>query len=125
MCVARKVMKVGIVVGLAGIVFLSACGRHVDEEIASSAASAGATKPSPTHVVTSDDEISKKIDAVFVAEFRRFDITIEVEKSEVTLGGFALNKKQADRALEIAGATQGVSKVTDNISLYPLGYILQ
>jgi hypothetical protein len=123
---ASKLVKLGFVFSLAVAELLSACSRPGDDNAGTSpAASAASNVSSPTRAAIPDETIIRKIDALFVSEFKRFDITIASEKGEVTLGGFALNKKQADRALALARTVEGVGTVTDHISLYPLGYILQ
>ena len=120
------ILRTGALASLAAAALLCACARDADREAASSSTAAKApSTASASRAIISDDALAEKIDALFAAEFKRFDITIAVEKGEVTLGGFALNKKQAERALEIARAAEGAIKVNDQISLYPLGYILQ
>ena len=76
-------------------------------------------KGSPSTVDTKIDDatVTSRVKTVLLAEpdIRSFDISVVTFKGEVQLSGFVNNQSQMDLAAQIAGATEGVSGVKNEL----------
>lgn len=76
-------------------------------------------KGAPTTVGNKLDDsvVTTRVKAALLGEesVRSSDISVVTQKGEVQLSGFVNNQIQMDRAMEIAGAIEGVRKVTNKM----------
>ncbi len=79
-----------------------------------------ATAPATTVGMEIDDTVvTTRVKTALVEhiETKGFDIKVETHKGTVQLSGFVDNRSQADRAIAIARAVEGVQAITDAMTL--------
>jgi hyperosmotically inducible periplasmic protein len=83
------------------------------------AACAGTATTKSTGDVVDDSWIATKVKAQLIDDplTKARDIQVETFKGTVQLSGFADSQAEVDRAVQIAGSTQGVKSVRNNITL--------
>lgn len=83
------------------------------------AACAGTATTKSTGDVVDDSWIATKVKAKLIDDplTKARDIQVETFKGTVQLSGFADSQAEVDRAVQIAGSTQGVKSVRNNITL--------
>ena len=83
------------------------------------AACAGGPSTKSTGDVVDDAWIATKVKAKLIDDplTKARDIQVETFKGTVQLSGFADSQAEVDRAVQIAGSTQGVKSVRNNITL--------
>ena len=66
-----------------------------------------------------DSVVTTRVKSALLADasVKSFDIAVATRKGEVQLSGFVDNQGQIDRAIEVARGTEGVSTVTNNMSI--------
>lgn len=66
-----------------------------------------------------DGVITTRVKAALLADdsIKSLDISVLTRKTEVQLSGFVNNQGQIDRAMAVARATEGVTKVSNDMSL--------
>lgn len=66
-----------------------------------------------------DGIISSKVKATLLndANVKSFDIAVVTRKGEVQLSGFVDNQTQIDHAIQVAGGVEGVSSVSNQMSI--------
>lgn len=78
-------------------------------------------KGAPTSIGTKLDDtvITTRVKTVLMADegVKSPDIAVVTRNGEVRLSGFVNNQGQIDRALEISGAVEGVTKVSNDMSI--------
>ena len=70
-------------------------------------------------VKVDDSIVTSKVKSSLLADpdIKSFDIAVITNNGEVQLSGFVDNQGQIDRAIEVARGTEGVSTVTNNMSI--------
>jgi hyperosmotically inducible protein len=83
------------------------------------AACAGTATTKSTGDVVDDAWIATKVKSKLIDDplTKARDIQVETFKGTVQLSGFADSQAEVDRAVQIAGSTQGVKSVRNNITL--------
>ena len=83
------------------------------------AACAGTATTKSTGDVIDDAWIATKVKSKLIDDplTKARDIQVETFKGTVQLSGFADSQAEVDRAVQIAGSTQGVTSVRNNITL--------
>jgi len=78
-------------------------------------------KGAPTSIGTKVDDtvITTRVKTLLMADegVKSADIAVVTRNGEVQLSGFVNNQGQIDRALEIAGGVEGVTKVSNDMSI--------
>lgn len=78
-------------------------------------------KGAPTSIGTKVDDtvITTRVKTVLMADegVKSADIAVVTRRSEVRLSGFVNNQGQIDRAIEISSAVEGVTKVSNDMSI--------
>ena len=78
-------------------------------------------KGAPTSIGTKVDDtvITTRVKTVLMADegVKSADIAVVTRNGEVQLSGFVNNQGQIDRALEISGGVEGVTKVSNDMSI--------
>ena len=78
-------------------------------------------KEAPTSLGTKVDDavITTRVKTVLMADegVKSADIAVVTRNGEVQLSGFVNNQGQIDRALEISGGVEGVTKVSNDMSI--------
>ena len=66
-----------------------------------------------------DSVITTRVKAALLADssIKSLDITVVTRKTEVKLSGFVNNQVQIDRALEVARGIEGVTQVSNDMSI--------
>ncbi|HVC10866.1 MAG TPA: BON domain-containing protein [Burkholderiales bacterium] len=84
----------------------------------------GGEFPAPAASGTVGAEIDATVIAIKVksalladSDIKRLDLKVEIRNSAVQLGGFVDSQAQIDRALAIARKVDGVTSVTDKMSI--------
>ncbi len=99
---------------LAGVMTISmvACNKPAD--------TTGAPAPSITVGTETDDSVvTTRVKTALLADpsIKSLDIAVVTRKGEVQLSGFVNNQGQIDRAVEVARAIEGVTKVGNDMSV--------
>jgi len=78
-------------------------------------------KGAPTSIGTKVDDavVTTRVKSVLMADegVKSADIAVVTRNGEVQLSGFVNNQGQIDRALEITGGVEGVTKVSNDMSI--------
>ena len=66
-----------------------------------------------------DSIVTTRVKTVLLADpgMKSFDVAVVTNKGDVQLSGFVNNQMQIDRAVELAGAVEGVQRVTNEMSI--------
>lgn len=107
---------IGTVIALAG------CDRKIETSNAIPPSSPSETTDTPSYTAGTaidDSVITTKVKANLLADsvVKGLDITVETRKGEVQLSGFVDDQTQANRAAELARATDGVRNVDNKMSV--------
>jgi hyperosmotically inducible periplasmic protein len=118
--------KVVFMAGLLGVA-LTGCERPAPDKAATGSpgmppppASSGASGRSSSAGSAIDDSIiTTKVKTALLADadVKGSDINVETRQGEVMLSGFVNSKTQVARAVKLAGAVEGVKKVTDKTAV--------
>lgn len=132
MTITDRFRKFGICAAVATASLLNACGREQDAPSTTPppAAEQGAPASKPGAAVSGDPQparkvadvandaiISSKVKAALVesAEVKGADVDVDTVKGSVTLKGAVSSHAQSARAVQIAGAVDGVAKVENQL----------
>jgi len=100
---------------------LAGCNKPPEQSPAATSAAPAAAPAASTTIGTEIDDtlITTKVKSALVADpdINGFDLKVETRKGEVQLSGFVDNQAQIDRALVVARAVEGVSRVESGISI--------
>jgi hyperosmotically inducible protein len=118
--------KVVFMAGLLGVA-LTGCERPAPDKAATGSpglppplASSGASGTSSSAGSAIDDSIiTTKVKTALLADadVKGSDINVETRQGEVMLSGFVNSKTQVAKAVKLAGAVEGVKKVTDKTAV--------
>ena len=102
-------------------------GTEIDDSLLTARVKAALTdnkvslKGAPTSIGTKVDDsvITTRVKTVLMADegVKSADIAVVTRNGEVHLSGFVNNQGQIDRALEISGGVEGVTKVSNDMSI--------
>jgi hyperosmotically inducible protein len=102
----------GVCLLAATAIFSAGCSKQAD--------TSGAPAPSITVGTEIDDSVvTGKVKSALLedADVKSYDLKVETRKGEVKLSGFVDSPSQIDRAIAIAQAVAGVSKVDNGMTL--------
>ena len=107
--------KLNFPVAVAVALLIAGCSR--EEAVSAKAATPVATTTVGTEI--DDTVLTTKVKSVLLgdAEVKGLEIKVETRKGVVQLSGFIESKAQADRAILIVGAMEGVKGTENNMTL--------
>lgn len=105
---------------MAALMFVTGCDSGPRSPASSTDQAAPAGVPSASIGTTIDDTaITTRVKSALLADpdIKSLDITVETLKSEVQLSGFVDTQAQIERAVDLAGRSQGVTAVQNKLAI--------
>jgi len=113
-------IKVVFMTALLSVAFVG-CDRTASNKAAGGPSGTPAVSGANSSASSAIDDsiITTKVKTALLgdADIKGTDINVETRQGEVMLSGFANSKAQVDKAIKLAGAVEGVKKVTDKTAV--------